>query len=60
MLRAFATFLSIFWALGLVVGVDDLACLFGVASLALFVIDILLSDFARRPNSPRTRGEPLV
>ncbi len=60
MLRAFAAFLAMFWVLGLVVGVDDLACLLGVASLALFAIDLLLSDFARSPHSPGRRGEPLM
>jgi|HubBroStandDraft_4_1064222.scaffolds.fasta_scaffold736913_2 hypothetical protein len=60
MLRTFAAFLLMFSVLGLVVGVDDLACLLGVASLGLFAIDLLLSDFAPSPHSPRTRGEPLV
>lgn len=60
MLRVFAAFLSIFSVLGLVVGVDDLACLFGVASLALFAIDLLSRDLSRSPHPSRTRGEPLL
>lgn len=60
MLRAFAAFLSIFCALGLLLRVQEMASVFGAASLAVFAIDIWLADSARNPHRSRTRGEPLV
>jgi len=60
MLREFAAFLCLFCLLSLVVELDGLAYVFGVASLGFFAIDLVLSDFARSPRISRTHGRPLL
>jgi hypothetical protein len=56
MLRALGIFLAMFWLLSLVVLLDELAYLFGGAALALFAIDLLLTDHAGDLPVSRTRS----
>jgi hypothetical protein len=44
MLRALGAFLAMFWVLSLLVYLDELAYLFGGAALALFAVDLLLTN----------------
>ena len=60
MLRVFGAFLSIFCVLSLVVHLDQSAVLLGAAALALFGIDLILSQFARTARASRTRGSRLL
>ena len=46
MLRVFGAFLSMFCLLGMIVQLNGLAHLFGVAALALFALDMLLISHA--------------
>ena len=60
MLRVFGAFLSMFCLLGMIVQLNGLAHLFGIAALALFVIDLLLRNYARGPRVSRTRAGSLL
>jgi hypothetical protein len=55
MLKALATFLSVFWLLGLLVHLHGFVHLFGAAALAFAVVDQLLETPARRSRLSRTR-----
>jgi hypothetical protein len=55
MLRVFGAFLSIFCLLGMIVQLNGLAHLFGVAALALFALDLLLKSHAGGPRASRAR-----
>ena len=55
MLRVFGAFLSIFCLLGMIVQLNGLAHLFGVAALALFALDLLLKSHAAMQAG---RGHP--
>jgi uncharacterized membrane protein len=59
MLRAFSAFLVVFSILGLVVHLNALGDVFGMAALSLFVIDELVVQFAKTPRHSRMRGEPV-
>lgn len=60
MLRTFSAFLLVFWFLGLVVHLGGLIHLFGMASVALFVMDLVLTSSEARDSVSRARGEPLL
>jgi hypothetical protein len=60
MLRAFAAFLLVFWLLGLLLRLGGLVHLFGVASLVLLAMDLLLANSEARERVSRTRGEHLL
>jgi hypothetical protein len=60
MLREFGAFLVVFSILSLLVQLNVLGNVFGMAALSLFAIDELVSQFAKAPRSSRMRGEPLL
>ena len=60
MVRAFGAFLVVFSLLSLVVDLNVLGTVFGMAALSLFALDQLLAQFARTPRPSRMRGEPLL
>lgn len=60
MLRTFGLFLLVFSLLSLLVHMDATSGLFGAASLACFVADILLAQTAKHPRHSRMRGGPLL
>jgi len=55
MLRAFGEFLLVFWILGLIVHLDGLIHLFGVAALALIAIDLLVASPGSRRYASSSR-----
>ena len=60
MLRAFGTFLLLFWLLSLIVHLHGIVVdLFGVSALVLFSIDFL-APLLTTPPRARMRGEPLL
>jgi len=59
MLRAFSAFLVVFSILSLVVHLNALGDVFGMAALSLFAIDELVVTFAKSPRPPRMPGAPL-
>lgn len=61
MLRVLSAFLCVFWLLSMLVHLDGLAYAFGLAAVALFAIDLVLSDFVNRPRiSPTQPRRPLL
>jgi len=61
MLRVLSAFLCVFWLLSMLVHLDGLAYAFGLAAVALFAIDLVLSDFVNRPRiSPTRPRRPLL
>ena len=48
MLKALATFFSVFWLLGLLVGLHGLIHIFGAAALVFFVADQLVEATTKR------------
>jgi len=59
MLRAFGAFLVVFSILSLLVQLNALGSVFGMAALSLFAIDELVLQFAKNHRSSRMPGEPL-
>lgn len=59
MLRPFGAFLVVFSILSLLVQLNALGSVFGMAALSLFAIDELVFQFAKTPRSSRMPGEPL-
>ncbi len=59
MLRAFSAFLVVFSILSLVVHLNALGDVIGMAALSLFGIDELVVKFPKTPRHSRMRGEPL-
>jgi hypothetical protein len=59
MFRAFGAFLVVFSILSLLVQLNALGSVFGMAALSLFAIDELVLQFAKTPRSSRMPGEPL-
>jgi hypothetical protein len=59
MLRTFSAFLVVFSILSLVVHLNALGDVFGMAALSLFAIDELVVKFAKTTRHSRMRGEPL-
>ncbi len=55
MLRVYGAFLSLFCLLGIVVGLDRAAQLFGGAALVLFAVDVALPSLVTTPPPSRTR-----
>lgn len=56
MLRVLSAFLCVFWLLSMLVHLDGLVYAFGLAAVALFAIDLLLSDLVHSPRvSPTQR-----
>lgn len=60
MLRAMATFLLLFFFLSLVVHLNGMSELFGVAALSVFVIDLAFARQAKSPRPTRMGRERLV
>jgi hypothetical protein len=59
MLRTFGAFLVVFSMLSLLVQLNVVGGVFGMAALSLFAIDELVLQFAKTPRSSRMPGEPL-
>jgi hypothetical protein len=59
MLRTFGLFLLVFSLLSLFVHLDGMSRWFGTGSLACFIVDLLVEQFAKHPRHSRMRGEPL-
>jgi hypothetical protein len=59
MLRTFGAFLAMFWLLGLIVQLDGLAHLFGLAALTLFAIDCCAQPLRSARASRGARIGPL-
>ena len=57
MLRAFSAFLVVFSILSLVVHLNALGDVFGMAALSLFAIDELIVQFAKTSRHSRMRRE---
>ena len=57
MLRAFSAFLVVFSILSLVVHLNALGDVFGMAALSLFAIDELVVQFAKTSRHSRMRRE---
>jgi len=55
MLRALSAFLFVFCLLSLVVQQDRLAGLFGLGSVALFVLDLVVNKGMAQDHAPRAR-----
>jgi hypothetical protein len=60
MVRPFCAFLVVFSILSLLVQLNALGRVFGMAALSLFAIDELVYQFAKAPRSSRMRREPLL
>jgi hypothetical protein len=60
MLRVFGAFLSVFCLPCLIVHLDAMVELFGVAALTLFAVDLLLANVGSRPRASRMRGKLLL
>ena len=60
MLRTFGLFLLVFSLLSLFVHLDATSRLFGTGSLACFIVDLVVAQFAKHPRHSRMRGEPLL
>ena len=58
MVRALALFMLVFSLLCLVVHLQALGGLFGIAALAILAIDLVVARFVPRPG--RVRGEPIL
>jgi hypothetical protein len=58
MVRALALFMLVFSLLCLVVHLQALGGLFGIAALAILAIDLVVARFFPRPG--RVRGEPIL
>ena len=56
MLRTLGAFLLVFCLLSLVVHQDDVAQVFGIASVALIAIDLLVSRYAPSSNGRGSRA----
>jgi hypothetical protein len=56
MLRPFGAFLVVFSILSLLVQLNALGSIFGMAALSLFAVDELVYQFARTPRSSKMRG----
>jgi len=59
MLRAFAAFFVVFSILSLLVQLNALGSVFGMAALTLFAIEELKAQLAKSPRPSRVRGGPL-
>lgn len=59
MLRAFGAFLVVFSILSLLVQLNALGSVFGMAALSLFGIDELMAQLAKSPRPSRMRGQSL-
>jgi hypothetical protein len=59
MLRPFGAFLVVFSMLSLLVQLNVVGGVFGMAALSLFAVDELVLQFAKSPRSSRMPGEPL-
>lgn len=60
MLRTLGLFLLLFSLLSLFVHLDGTSRLFGGGSLACFIVDLVMAQFAKHPRHARMRGEPLL
>jgi len=60
MARAIAAFLLLFSFLSLVVHLNGMSELFGVAALTVFAIDLVCANFGRRPRPVRAVRDPLL
>jgi hypothetical protein len=59
MLRPFGAFLVVFSMLSLLVQLNVVGGVFGMAALSLFAVDELVLQFAKSPRSSRMPGKPL-
>ncbi len=60
MLRVLVAFLALFSIFSLVVQLDALSSVFGMAAVLLLAIDVLVAQFARTPQSSRMPDKPLA
>jgi hypothetical protein len=60
MLRVFGAFLVVFSILSVIVDLNGLATVFGMAALCLFTIDVLVTQLVKAPQSASRRGEAAV
>lgn len=60
MLRAFGFFFLVFALLSLVVHLEAMGELFGVAAGCLFALELITESWARRAPATRMRDEPLL
>ena len=59
MVRVFGAFLLVFFLLGLVVHLNGLAQLFGLAAVGLFAVDLLSTNVTSNPRAPGARRHSL-
>ena len=59
MLRPFGAFLVVFSILSLLVQLNVLGSVFGMAALSLFALDVLMAQLAKSPRPSRMRGQSL-
>jgi hypothetical protein len=60
MLRALSAFLLVFCLLSLVVQQDGMAGLFGIGSVALFALDLLLGQHLVEDRVPKARAGTIL
>jgi hypothetical protein len=60
MLRVFGAFLAVFSILSVIVDLNALGAVFGMAALCLFTIDVLVGQLAKASRSALGRGDAAV